>query len=715
MLSLNSIHVLDFSVANLIAAGEVVERPASAIKELLENAIDAGGKKIAVEIRNGGISFIRVTDDGCGMHRDDVPVCIRRHATSKIKNAEDLDGIETLGFRGEALAAIASVSKLRIITRSADEDVGTLMECENGEPVEIRDTGCAQGTTVIVEELFANVPARRKFLKKDSSETAAVSAVLEKVALSRPDVSFSFIADGMLRFRTEGDGSLKNAVWAVLGRDFAKRLLPVRSLTNGISIEGFIGSPELVRANRGNENFFINGRYVRCSTAAAALEQAYHSFIPTDKFPGCVMSITMHPALVDVNVHPAKLEVKFASEKTVFETIYACVRGALLGSDKRPEFDLSAPRPAGSSAFSPSAGKTEGETGKSSVFAEPEEKGNSAVTSAYRTPGSPELTEELRTHPVDLPKIVSVPVPVSSSVSADPERNAEDDQEPGKKDQPAPIRAEEPAPRRPGVIDRFVPLPDPYEKKQPIDRTLFETAEALPQTDEHPAPTDPAIAGEKTDNTEKTAKTEREAPKPYKVLGVAFETYIFVELPGKTRNEGQLLMIDKHAAHERILFEKMKRRRSENEDSAGFSQLLLVPVTLNLDGTEKETLNEYAEDVRAIGFDFSFSEGTDSVSITQIPSYLTPEAAADAVYELISGLNSGTGGAGAAKEVLFEKALYQASCKAAVKAGIPDGEEDIRWICDQLIENPEIRFCPHGRPVAFEMSKHDIEHRFKRV
>ena len=334
------INVLSFAVANLIAAGEVVDRPASVIKELLENAIDAGAKHVTVEIRNGGVTFMRVADDGCGISPEDLPVAIRRHATSKIREAEDLDGILTLGFRGEALAAIAAVSDLRIITRTADAPYGSLLVSHGGEIEEVTEQGAPVGTTVIVENLFANVPARRKFLKKDVSEAIAVSTYVEKIALSRPDIAIRLIIDGNMKLDTAGDGKAESAMYAVFGREFVSKMIPVEGGGEGIKVSGFVGRPDNVRPKRNYENFFINGRYINCRTAAAALEQAYTSFIPPEKFPCCVLYIEINPAAVDVNVHPAKLEVKFSNEKPVFEAVYYAVRTALESNSARPAMQL---------------------------------------------------------------------------------------------------------------------------------------------------------------------------------------------------------------------------------------------------------------------------------------------------------------------------------------------------------------------------------------
>jgi len=337
---MGKINILPFAVANLIAAGEVVDRPASVIKELMENSIDAGADRITVEIQNGGVSLMRVTDNGCGMEPDELPVALHRHATSKIKCAEDLDGILTLGFRGEALAAIASVSDIRILSKTADAAFGAVLEAHAGEVVDVREQGCSNGTSVIVENLFANVPARRKFLKKDVTESMAVAANVEKVALSHPNIAFRLIVDGNVRLETAGDGNLKNTVHAVFGKEFASRLIEVESETDNIRVHGFIGRSDNFKANRNHQNFFINGRYVKSKTAMAALEQAYTSYMPPEKFPTCVLFITINPSRVDVNVHPAKLEVKFSNEKPVFEAIYYTVRTALENNVTRPAMQL---------------------------------------------------------------------------------------------------------------------------------------------------------------------------------------------------------------------------------------------------------------------------------------------------------------------------------------------------------------------------------------
>ena len=339
---MGKINVLGFDIANLIAAGEVVDRPSSVVKELCENALDAGASSVTVEIRHGGTSYIRVSDNGMGIEPEDMPLTVLRHATSKIATAEDLQSIGTLGFRGEALAAIAAVCKMKMLSKTAESQMGCSMTCEGGEIIDLCEAGCAKGTTVVATELFYNVPARRKFLKKDASECAAVTAVMEKMALSSPGTAIKYIADGEVRFMTSGNGDLKGTIYSVFGKAVAQRMTPVdRTSSDGIRISGYISEPDLVRSNKNSENFFINGRFVKSRTAMAAIEQAYSTRIPSQKFPVCVLNIGINPATVDVNVHPSKLEVKFANERIIFEAVYYAVLNALESSSTRPEFYIS--------------------------------------------------------------------------------------------------------------------------------------------------------------------------------------------------------------------------------------------------------------------------------------------------------------------------------------------------------------------------------------
>jgi len=670
---MGNINLLEQQVANLIAAGEVVERPASAIKELMENAIDAGATRITAEIKNGGVTLMRITDNGCGMTEEDALLCIQRHATSKIRSASDLDGIVTLGFRGEALAAIASVSRLRIMTRTADAEMGVVVTCEAGKILSVEESGCPLGTTMIVEELFANVPARRKFLKRDASETAAVAAVLEKIALSRPDIAIKFITDGTLRFQTAGDGNLQNVIYAVLGRDFAKKTVKVHDMTEGIEVEGVIGTPDNCRGNRNYENFFINGRYVKCGTASAALEQAFSSYIPSDKFPSCVLALTINPAYVDVNVHPQKLEVKFSADKPVFNAVYCAVRNALMTRVERPTSPEENVRLTGDSYKLYNDVLSMKTTSEEEAVRIADEK--ERLNRKYEQVSIPgEVREAPITAPANPP---AARIAYDTPIRPNPyeARFTETPVSPAKEPDPVPekVTAAPPPPPRMTVPDI---LPNLLRKEE----------EAVP-----PAPAEEA---------------EPTVLPWFRIAGVAFNCYVFVEM------EDKMLVIDKHAAHERVLFEKM---RDNMKSLQPVSQLLMLPIELRLAPEEFAAACEYREEFFKVGFDFIDGEEENTVAILQYPSGLTGAQAEAMFAELVYRLASGTGDLMTGREQIYEKALYQASCKAAVKAGREDTPENIRWIAEQVIVNPRVRYCPHGRPVAFEMTKGQFERQFERA
>ena len=637
------INVLDISVANLIAAGEVVERPASVVKELLENSIDAGADTVSVDIRHGGVSYIRVSDNGIGMSREDLPVSIKRHATSKIRDQRDLDGIMTLGFRGEALAAISSVAKVTITTRRREDAVGSKLTSEPGEDVVIEECGCPAGTTVVVEELFRNVPARRKFLKRDITEAMAVTAVVEKTALSNPSVSIRYTVEGNLKFDTSGDGKLGNAIYSVLGREFASGLIPVRGMTEGIEINGYTGRPDTARSNRNFENIFLNGRYIKSRTISAALEQAYDSFIPSDRFPSCVLHITVHPAYVDVNVHPTKLEVKFANERMIFDAVYSIIRDTITKSRERPKLS----------------------------------KGGSMSIEDIRTVGA------------------FVPVY---------DRNTED--HPGRRSEQMLISSE--APPAFGGITEIEKMRFEHTAQAKESDSVSNAAESsrIDETVTEDIPTPEII---KTP-VETASTSDSPAPPPdvprYRIIGEVFQCYVMVEYGEK------MLLIDKHAAHERILFEQMKK----NMLSGGVhSQMQLFPIDITLSPDEIAAVSEYKDEIFKIGFEFTVSASSGVMSINAVPMELTRDGAADFMVELAGRLAAGTGTVENNREILYEKSLYQASCKAAIKAGQDNDPEHIRWLCAKLFELPDIKYCPHGRPVAIEMTKSQMEKQFGRT
>ncbi len=698
---MGNINILGFDVANLIAAGEVVDRPASVVKELLENALDAGSTAITIEIQRGGVTFIRVADNGCGMDTDDLTTSILRHATSKIRTADDLSDITTLGFRGEALAAIASVSKLRIFSKPKDSPFGALLESEGGEITSVTETGCADGTTVIVEDLFFNVPARRKFLKKDSTEAIAVGAVVEKIALSRPDISLKYICDGEIKFMTAGNGNLSETIWALFGKDTAKRLLKVDREENGIHITGYVSESDLVRANRNMQNFFINGRYVKSKTASAALEQAYTSKIPSDKFPSCVLNIGLNPAAVDVNVHPAKLEVKFANEKLIFDAVYYAVLTALESEVKRPELQMG--RALGGN-IAPQ--KTDGPQ-KPIQNPEPSAKPYSSGSVQPRVSGM--TAGELKNAfiPVDRKPSSNM---AARQISITPAQRSVNPKEP-----PRPVMPD-------GSAVSYLDMM--HLHREAMDKT------ELPPKSEKPAepPVQETFAAEKPSGhpSENTAEPEKRPepesiPEPeeseeipeYIILGEAYNCYVIVQL------EDRLLMIDKHAAHERILFDELCRRMRKREKTG---QMLLAPYELTVSNAEADALAEYGEQILSLGFDFTVTPQTaasQKASITQIPGELSQDEAAVLFTTLVSRLSDVTASVESAAAEFFESRLWQASCKAAIKGGRIYDTAHIKWICDRLLIKPNgtgsvIRTCPHGRPVAFEIKKTSIERQFER-
>ena len=670
---MGKINVLSFAVANLIAAGEVVDRPASAIKELLENAIDAGADRVTVEIQNGGVTFMRVSDNGCGIESDDLPVAVRRHATSKIKDAEDLAKIITLGFRGEALAAIASVSNMRIISKTENAEMGAMIEVECGNILGVTERGCSKGTTVIVENLFENVPARRKFLKRDVTEAMAVTANVEKIALSHPEVAIRLISDGSVKLETAGDGKLSSTIYSVFGKDFAKRMIEVDSEIDGIRVKGFIGRSDNVKGNRNYQNFFLNGRYVKSRTASAAIEQAFVSYIPPEKYPVCVLDISIHPTAVDVNVHPAKLEVKFSNEKAVFEAVYYTVRSALESNKDRPDFDLARVPTAPQNQIKKQSVTPKSPTVRVSDLKIPIEdaiRGESAEKrqlsiesigygkseakkeeskSAFSTMSASEYAKKYTSGP-------------SFTASYRPKEET-------KLAAPAPeIKRESKSEIKTETV--VIPEPEP---------TLL-TAEEIPPIPEPEAPT---------------------IPFSYRIVGEIFNCYVVVEMGEK------VLLVDKHAAHERINFEKLKAAMKATEPS---SQLLMIPLDVMLTSDEVHILDEYRSEIESLGFAFTTARNT--VSVSAIPEGISTEAVSDMLVTMADRLKSGTGSASLTRDIVFEKALYQASCKASIKGGREYPPEYIEWLIAKLMEIPDITVCPHGRPVAMELSKGNIDRQF---
>ncbi len=653
------IKVLPKEIAELIAAGEVVERPASVIKELMENAIDAGSSSVTVEIKNGGITYIRVTDNGCGISREDIRNAFISHATSKISTRDDLYAIGTLGFRGEALASIAAVSNVEVLTRTTEEETGTRYCISAGEETLVDDAGCPLGTTIVVRDLFFNTPARMKFLKKDVSEANAVAGIVDKIALSNPDVSIRFIREGKSALFTSGSGDLKTAAYEIFGKDFADGLIEADYSFESVKISGLVSKPTKSRPNRNMQFFFVNGRLVKSGTASAALSEAYKNSIMVGKFPYCVLNITTAPGLVDVNVHPAKIEVRFANERTVFSAVYYAAKNALEHRDEAPKVTI--PRTAQTELFEPVRPKTE-------QMRLPEKQPdfwNRMSSSEYRSAQQPERPTYQQ--PAAREDIITVASPDKKPENADSEPSTIQhflDAQRAKKEETAAIEAD----IRPELSEKAATLPD--EKPE-------ETARALD-----------------------TAVDEKPAELPVTVIGEAFKTYIIVQ-------QGEsIFLVDKHAAHERMLFNELVKN-----DSKRSTQMLLTPITVTLSKEEYSSVLDNLDMLMQAGFaveDFGYSV----VIVRECPMEISADEVADVVAELAGYLVENR------QKLISEKKEWLFSlmaCKAAIKGGMYTTEYERELFIKRLFASPEIRYCPHGRPVMIEITRRELEKNFGRV
>ena len=661
------INVLDKHVAELIAAGEVVERPASVIKELVENAIDAGAKHITVEIKNGGTTFMRVTDDGCGFLREDVKLAFLRHATSKVREQDDLDHIATLGFRGEALASISAVSRLQLITKSAKEDTGTSYIIEGGEEKSFDDAGCPVGTTFVIRDLFYNIPARAKFLKKDVSAGNTVPNVVDKTALSHPEIAFTFVRDGKQALKTFGDGKLLSAIYAVFGREFATSLIPVDYQLDGITVSGYVSKPVNSRPNRNMQNFFINGRYVKSRTAMAALEEAFKGSIMVGKFPSCVLNLSLPFEAIDVNVHPSKIEVRFINERPVFDAVYHAAKSALLKHDDRKQAHFK-----DDSALH--------EIRRSSTF-------NNAQA-VFRKPGPPKVQPQIK------PKDEFNPFSdiEFSKPNPKPKLQSLDDLH---------------------LTDKKKPF-DVYSK-QAVKNTKREESYSKPQNQplpliQKPDTPKPAVIADKP-KAEEIVVTEKPNSEPVvlyeqqkdelKYVGELFDTYIIVE-----KNQKEMLLIDKHAAHERIIYEKLKA-----EKAGSSAQLLLTPITVTLGKSEYDAAINHLDMFSDCSFEVE-DFGNSTLLVRSAPQYIEAAEVADCITEMADYISMGK------NDIFTEKMdwfYHNVACRSAIKAGHKNSAQELIDIVKTLEENPQIRYCPHGRPICIVMKKSEIERQFGRA
>lgn len=700
------INVLDKHIAELIAAGEVVERPSSVIKELVENSIDAGAKNITVEIKNGGTTFMRVADDGCGIYRDDIKKAFLRHATSKVKTANDLDMISTLGFRGEALASISAVSRLQVITKNENEEIGSCYEIEGGDEISLEEAGCPTGTTFVIRDLFYNIPARSKFLKKDVAEGNAVSALMDKIVLSHPEVAFTFIRDGKQVLRTFGDGKLLSAIYSVFGKDFAKGLIPVDYTLDSVTVKGYISKPINSRPNRNMQNFFINGRFVKTRTGMAALEEAYKGSIMVGKFPSAVLQLTVPYEIIDVNVHPAKIEVRFINERPVFDAIYHAVKTALQQGDERKQVHFKE-----NTAFN-EIKKVNPFNNAQAVFAKAEntpvekpikpiERIEPVLKNSEPKPYNPfdelDLKDE-KTKPVSIDnlKMSDSSNPFDTYSKQAIKRNSELENKKAEFSKQKLEKAEQ-------LILKATQQEESLPKQEiTVDDLTAESTETPIETEVSKEEVKPLkeISENKTDNNDALTELPKEQTK-LRFLGEAFNTYIIVE-----KNDNEVLIIDKHAAHERIIYEKLKA-----DSGSANVQYLLTPITVTLDKIDYDAAVSNLDMFAKCSFDVEdFGNGT--LLVRSAPQYLAATEIADCITEMSGYIASGK------KEIYTEKMdwfYHNVSCRSAIKAGNKSTVQELMDIAWTLEKNPQIKYCPHGRPICIVMTKYEIEKQFGRL
>ena len=676
------IQQLDPHVADLIAAGEVVERPASVVKELVENAIDAGAETVTVEIQRGGMSLIRVTDNSCGIAADEAETAFLRHATSKIRTEHDLEAIGTLGFRGEALAAIAAVSRVDLLTRTAEEDLGAALSLEGGEVVSREEAGCPVGTTMVVRDLFFNTPARLKFMKKDAAEGAAVFAMVQRLALAHPEVSVKFLRDGKQELLTPGDGQMKSAVYSVLGRDLALGLIEVKGSGEDMTVTGFTSLPACCRPTRGYQHFFVNGRYVKSRTMMAALEEAYQNQKMVGKFPACVLHLTCRLSSVDVNVHPTKQEVKFGNERQVFSAVYYAVLSALEGD--RSHVQAQVGRPAG--RLAPTAGH-DTVTPNQTTF-------RTMTAQEYRQSAAG-ARSGLPLHDFTAPKAAAPAAPISRPrPETRPTENRPVFREPVRE-------IPRPGPEKPAVsVERPVEtvIPAPERTPAPIPEEKMIPPEPVELPEEKPVPPVQKVPAPEV-QPEPVPVQPQEEEIPWRVAGEVLNTYIIVEQGDK------VLLIDKHAAHERMNFDRLKAQGYQP-----MVQNLLTPAVFTPPAEEGAVLLQNLPLLAQFGFDAE-DFGGGAIIVRAAPGDVDAEDVPATLEEIAAKLlTTGRANPDAARDEL----MHTMACKAAIKGGQKNGPQELEKVAGAVMRG-EVKYCPHGRPVAIEMTRGQLEKQFKRA
>ena len=654
------IHVLPKHIAELIAAGEVVERPASVVKELTENSIDAGATAITIEIRGGGTAYIRITDNGCGIEKNDVPTAFLPHATSKVRTAEDLDSVLTLGFRGEALSSIAAVARVEVLTRTENDENGTAFAIAGGEVLKNENAGCPLGTTIVVRDLFYNTPARMKFLKRDVSEANAVADVVDKLALSHPDISFRFLREGKQTLLTPGDHDLHSTIYAVFGKSFADGLAKVHYSLDHVQIDGFVSRPIHARPSRSMQYFFLNGRCIKSRALSSSMENAFKNSIMVGRFPSCVLNLTVPTHLVDVNVHPAKTEVRFSDERKITSCLYYAIRSAIQDDQEKKQIDLS---------------KLTQKPKPTAVQLQMVED-DVPVTLPKRyesSPGSPQKRDDFWS------SMKASDYRAAPSLSAPKEKN-------------------------PFLLDDIEELLSPGLKREPQKTpaapvTKPEAAAPAAISDDDPAPPDPKPQPKDQAPIQPKENTLPERKPKLRLIGEAFKTYIICEFDGK------LCLIDKHAAHERVIFNRLKAR----EGDCG-RQVLLSPITLNISKAEYAVILEQLDAFLLCGFLVEDFGG--SVILRECPMMIDPADVQDLVLEITENLMQHKTDVQSEK---IDRMMETTACKAAIKAGNNNTPVELQALAEQVLFHDDVRYCPHGRPVVIELSQYELEKQFGRI
>ena len=685
------INLLQKETSELIAAGEVIERPSSVIKELIENSIDSGADNITVEIKNGGISYIRITDNGCGMEPEDVPMAFLRHATSKISSKEDLNSINTLGFRGEALASICAVARVEVLTKVAGSMYGTHYIIEGSEEKLNEQTGCPDGTTIIIRAIFFNVPARLKFLKKDVAEGNAISDITSKIAVSHPEIAFKFIRNNNQDFITPGDGDLYSSIYSVMGKDFADSLIPVKYKLNGVKIRGFTVKPIKGRPKRNFQYFFVNGRYVKSYICSYALEEAYQNCIMEGKFPACVLLMEISPVMLDVNVHPAKIEVRFNDDRLIHDSIYFSVKTAIHNNSEPMNIEIKQPIPDYTKPL-PESYNIGTQLMFNTESSKPTEQ--AAPIQNYARPEQPEQPFRInevndivgRRENVPVTGVASVYDPRPTGSYADLPWTA-----------PPKTAVPEPVPQK--NVSVQVEYNDykndssqtdiPYTVEPPEDIPV----NAAPNIPEH-------SGGYKYINEQAPIIEQPKKEIFFRIIGEVFKEYIIAEV------DKEVIFVDKHAAHERILFEKLKSGQQNLQ-----SQMMLEPVDVMLSNEEYDALVQNKQTAFDLGFSFKENRNT-SVSVNGIPAMLDGCDPADLVIELASNFSNNRNNP---LPVILDDMYHTFACKAAIKANDENSPKELAEIVRTLLENESIRYCPHGRPVMFKITKYELDKQFRRI